>query len=102
MLDCFGYKCLPLEEVPPVVRLHNKWPVLQPELWENQNERNWEGWFPMVKCMYEAGAYVSEIAEEIGCMATETVRKKINSWTHEGRLVRRKIPKRRAICELKN
>ena len=94
MLDSFDYKCVPLSEIPPVIRLANPWPELPPEVPQFDGCYDWESMFPKIAELYGKGVSQDEILWRLCIVSPERLRFKIKQWIREGRLVERLNPRR--------
>lgn len=97
MIDSLGYKCEKLCDINPILRLTNKYPELPPEVATKEQlscRHDWEGMFEDIKEMYEDGVGLCEIAETMGFLATDNMRRKIGEWVRRGLIQERKHPRR--------
>ena len=93
MTDSLGYKCLPLSEVPPVIRLSNEWPTLPPEESGYFEPYEWGAHFETIKELYNANVPFDNIIERLNIISSDTLRRKIQHWVKQGLLVKRGHPR---------
>ncbi len=89
MIDSFGYKCIPLSEIPAVIRPMNPWPELPPEIPEKALHYDWPALLPTLREMYYAGETMDDIAEVLGIVSVDALKKRIVCFIATGDLVKR-------------
>lgn len=89
MIDSFGYKCIPLSEIPPVIRPMNPWPELPPEIPEKALHYDWTTLLPTLREMYYAGETMDDIAEVLDIVSVDALKKRVVCFITTGDLVKR-------------
>lgn len=93
MIDCFGYKCEPLDEITPLIRISNAWPELPPEDSTGDRDIDWEELFPQIRDLYNKKVSLDDIAEHLCIASTYSIRYRVRAWAKAGLLKQRPHPR---------